>query len=69
MQALLEAESRGETWQTLGLPAPPSVLEGDGSVKVPPKWENILRASDVFSPQKAAPKTPPRTPPKSPAPA
>eukprot|EP00884_Botryococcus_braunii_P016793 jgi/Botrbrau1/3798/Bobra.0183s0030.1 len=67
-QALLEAESKGESWQRLGLPAPPNVLESDGSVKVPPKWENILRASDVFSPPKAAPKTPPRTPPKSPQP-
>jgi hypothetical protein len=69
MQALLEAEKKGENWQTLGLPAPPNVLESDGSVKVPPKWENILRQSEVFAKaSKTAPKTPPRTPPKSPAP-
>ena len=66
MQALLEAERRGETTATLRLEAAPHFHESDGSVAVPRKWENILSKSEVFQkprPADGAARTPPRTPP------
>ena len=66
-QALLEAERRGETVETLRLEPAPHFHESDGSVSVPKKWENILSKSEVFAkPRQAdsagAVKTPPRSP-------
>lgn len=67
--ALLEAEAKGNDWKTLGLPAPPHFMEKDGSVKVPPKWENIISRAldgDATPPRTKTPppgKTPPATPP------
>ena len=66
VQALLEAERRGETTATLRLEAAPHFHESDGSVAVPRKWENILSKSEVFQkprPADGAARTPPRTPP------
>jgi len=65
-QALLEAERRGETTETLRLEPAPHFHEVDGSVAVPRKWENILSKSEVFTKPRqpdSAGRTPPRTPP------
>ena len=66
MQALLEAAKKGEDWKTLGLLPAPHYVESDGSIMVPAKWENLIRASEVFKEQKTPPRTPPQTPPRSP---
>lgn len=75
--ALLEAEQRGEDWRRLGLPAAPHHMAPDGSVAIPPKWENVLnremRKAGVLDAGGSvdegggggAPRTPPR--PKTPA--
>ena len=57
--ALLAAEAKGEL--PLALPAAPHHIDRDGSVKIPPKWENIL-AREVEKEQRGMgpPKTPPR---------
>jgi pre-mRNA-splicing factor 18 len=63
--ALLAAEAKGEL--PLALPAAPHHIDKDGSVKIPPKWENIL-AREVEKVQGGGaggggmgpPKTPPR---------
>ncbi|KAF6246112.1 Prp18 domain-containing protein [Scenedesmus sp. NREL 46B-D3] len=39
--ALLQAQAKGEL--PLALPAAPHLVAADGSVKIPPKWENVLR--------------------------
>lgn len=39
--ALLEAQAHGEV--PLALPAAPHMMAPDGSVKVPPKWDRVLR--------------------------
>jgi pre-mRNA-splicing factor 18 len=41
--ALLEAERRGEDWRQLGLAAAPHHMANDGSVAIPPKWDNVLK--------------------------
>ncbi len=43
MQALLEAEHSGTTWRDQGLRAAPHFLDTDGTVKVPPSWQGIVR--------------------------
>eukprot|EP00775_Hariotina_reticulata_P006926 gene6926-7144_t len=60
-QALLEAQAKGEL--PLALPAAPHSMAPDGSVKIPPKWEHVLKQQIK---QVAAAKTPPKTPPRSP---
>ena len=59
MQALLQAEASG----TLALMPAPHRLDVDGSVKVPEKWENMVKRSEAYK-QKASAKTPPGTPPR-----
>ena len=76
LQALLEAEGKGETWKVLGLPAAPHLIGVDGEVRVPDRWENLIRGSEGYKEyvqqQKAAKaaaraaKSPNRTPPRSP---
>lgn len=39
--ALLEAHAHGE--MPAALPAAPHMMAPDGSVKIPPKWDSILR--------------------------
>lgn len=39
--ALLEAQAQGQ--MPLALPAAPHMMASDGSVKIPQKWNNILR--------------------------
>ena len=39
--ALLEAQAQGQV--PLALPAAPHMMAPDGSVKIPPKWDRILR--------------------------
>ncbi|WIA14842.1 hypothetical protein OEZ85_001561 [Tetradesmus obliquus] len=39
--ALLQAQAKGE--MPLALPAAPHLVAPDGSVKIPPKWQNVLR--------------------------
>ena len=75
-QALLEAEGKGDTWKVLGLPAAPHLIGVDGEVRVPDRWENLIRGSEGYKEyvqrQKAAKaaaraaKSPNRTPPRSP---
>lgn len=60
MQALLEAERKG--LMPL-LEAPKHFHDKDGTIKVPPKWDNILKQSEVY---KELSKGPSRTPPRSP---
>ncbi len=43
MQALLEAQQKGETWQALGLAPAPHIHDTDGTVKVPVKWNDVLK--------------------------
>lgn len=64
VQALLQAEKSGSTADKLGLLPAPHHLDADGSVRVPQKWENMVRRSDAFK-EKTAAKTPPRTPPRA----
>ncbi|KAK9802898.1 hypothetical protein WJX73_003346 [Symbiochloris irregularis] len=64
-QALLEAANKGEDWKALGLQAAPHYVESDGSIKVPEKWENIVKRSEAYKVQQQQSKTPPRTPPRS----
>lgn len=45
-QALLMAEASGVGPKSLPLLPPPNVLEQDGSVKVPTRWENLLKRSE-----------------------
>lgn len=59
LQALLQAEANGD----LALLPAPHRLDVDGSVKVPEKWENMVRRSEAFK-EKALAKTPPSTPPR-----
>ena len=76
LQALLEAEGKGETWKVLGPPAAPHLIGVDGEVRVPDRWENLIRGSEGYKEhvqqQKAAKaaaraaKSPSRTPPRSP---
>ena len=76
LQALLEAEAKGETWKVLGLPAAPHLIGVDGEVRVPDRWENLIRGSEGYKEyvqqQKTAKaagkaaKSPNRTPPCSP---
>ena len=76
LQALLEAEGKGETWKVLGLPAAPHLIGVDGEVRVPDRWENLIRGSEGYmeymQQQKAAnlvakaTKGPNRTIPRSP---
>ncbi|CAL5228863.1 g12074 [Coccomyxa viridis] len=68
--AMLEAERDGKGWKELGLLPAPHFHDKDGSVKVPSKWENIVRGHQVFSDSssKTPPRTPPKTPPRSPLP-
>lgn len=47
MQALLEAERNGETWQSLGLQPAPHYLDQKGGTIVPKKWEHILKQSEA----------------------
>lgn len=66
VQALLEAEQKGLIPR---LEAPIHFHDKDGSVKVPPKWDNILRKSEVYKElSMGGRKTPPLTPPRSPLP-
>ncbi|GMH44048.1 hypothetical protein BSKO_11982 [Bryopsis sp. KO-2023] len=44
--ALLSAEAAGVGPKHLSLAAAPHVLESDGSVKVPTRWENLLKRSE-----------------------
>lgn len=44
--ALLMAEASGVGPKNLPLLPPPNVLEQDGSVKVPTRWENLLKRSE-----------------------
>lgn len=44
--ALLMAEAAGVGPKDLMLLPPPNVLEEDGSVKVPTRWENLLKRSE-----------------------
>ena len=53
-----------ETADKLGLLPAPHHLDADGSVRVPEKWENMVRRSDAFK-EKTAARTPPRTPPRA----
>ena len=48
LQALIEAERKGETWQQLGLLPAPHHVGADGVVQVPPKWENMVLHSEGF---------------------
>ena len=52
------------TSESLGLLPAPHHLDTDGSVKVPDKWENMVRRSEAFK-EKQLTRTPPRTPPRS----
>ena len=67
LQALLEAEAKGENWKALGLKEAPHFVESDGSIKVPQRWNNILASAEraLASPNRTPPRTPPPTPPKS----
>ena len=75
LQALLEAEGKGDTWKVLGLPAAPHLIGVDGEVRVPDRWENLIRGSEGYKEyvqqQKAAKaaakaaKSPIGTPPRS----
>ena len=69
VQALLEAAKNGQDSKSLGLLPAPHHVETDGSIRVPPKWENTMKKaweSEAFKKQKMPPGTPPRTPPRSP---
>lgn len=44
-KALLASEAAGLRKEVLALPAAPHFMERDGTVKVPPKWENMVRAN------------------------
>lgn len=61
LQALLEAERKG---MVPLLEAPKHFHDKDGTIKVPPKWENILKQSEVY--KEISSNGPPRTPPRSP---
>ena len=56
LQALIEAERRGETWKQLGLLPAPHHVGADGVVQVPPKWENMVLHSEAFKQHQAAEK-------------
>ncbi|BDA45542.1 Pre-mRNA-splicing factor 18 [Coccomyxa sp. Obi] len=59
-QALLEAERKG---MVPLLEAPKHFHDKDGTIKVPPKWENILKQSEVYKEiSNGTPRTPPRSP-------
>eukprot|EP01024_Parvocaulis_polyphysoides_P013217 TRINITY_DN15153_c0_g1_i2.p1 TRINITY_DN15153_c0_g1~~TRINITY_DN15153_c0_g1_i2.p1 ORF type:complete len:478 (-),score=115.68 TRINITY_DN15153_c0_g1_i2:295-1728(-) len=45
-QALLEAQKSGTTWKDFGLPEAPHFVEGDGSIKVPPKWSAQVKNAE-----------------------
>ena len=45
LQALLEAEGKGETWKLLGLPAGPHLIGVDGEVIVPNRWKISFAAA------------------------
>eukprot|EP01025_Chloroclados_australasicus_P065014 TRINITY_DN878_c1_g1_i1.p1 TRINITY_DN878_c1_g1~~TRINITY_DN878_c1_g1_i1.p1 ORF type:complete len:530 (+),score=84.68 TRINITY_DN878_c1_g1_i1:178-1767(+) len=45
-QALLEAQRSGTTWKDLGLAEAPHFVEGDGSIKVPPKWSAQIKNAE-----------------------
>ena len=53
VQALLEAEKKGETWKQLGLLPAPHHVGADGVVQVPPKWENMVLHSEAFKQHQA----------------
>ena len=38
----MAATAKGETWQALGLAPAPHIHDADGTVAVPPKWNNVL---------------------------
>lgn len=54
LQALIEAEKKGETWQQLGLLPAPHHVGADGVVQVPPKWENMVLHSEAFKQHQAS---------------
>ena len=54
LQALIEAERKGETWKQLGLLPAPHHVGADGVVQVPPKWENMVLHSEAFKQHQAA---------------
>lgn len=54
LQALIEAEKKGETWKHLGLLPAPHHVGADGVVQVPPKWENMVLHSEAFKQHQAA---------------
>ena len=56
LQALIEAERKGETWKQLGLLPAPHHVGADGVVQVPPKWENMVLHSEAFKQHQAAEK-------------
>jgi len=56
LQALIEAEEKGETWKQLGLLPAPHHVGADGVVQVPPKWENMVLHSEAFKQHQAAEK-------------
>ena len=56
LQALIEAEKKGETWKHLGLLPAPHHVGADGVVQVPPKWENMVLHSAAFKEHQAAEK-------------
>lgn len=58
LQALIEAEASGK----LALMPAPHRLDVDGSVKVPEKWENMVKRTEAYKQNFA--KTPPNTPPR-----
>lgn len=60
---MLAAEQKGTTADKLGLLPAPHNLDTDGSVKVPEKWENMVRRSEAFQEKIGALKSPPKTPP------
>ena len=54
LQALIEAEKKGQTWKHLGLLPAPHHVGADGVVQVPPKWENMVLHSAAFKEHQAA---------------
>uniref|UniRef100_A0A061S944 Pre-mRNA-splicing factor 18 n=1 Tax=Tetraselmis sp. GSL018 TaxID=582737 RepID=A0A061S944_9CHLO len=45
-KALLQSEAAGLKSETLALPPAPHFMESDGTVKVPVRWKNIVRAHE-----------------------
>ena len=51
LQALLEAEGKGEIWKVLGLPAAPHLIGVDGEVRVPDCWKKLIYVQQQKAPR------------------